>query len=143
MITKDFLHALQLAYELPEIEAIKQIHNGTHRVYRLDWNNRLGRQHIAVKISKDCSAHSLVAKQLEQSILQSLNEKLIFTPKLLAPCNEPQGAQCFSWGLLWQQDTLVTCFQWISTNPYQYLQQQMALDQSSHAPQYLINRYWH
>jgi len=125
VVTDDLLRALQHAYELPELDAIAQIHNGTHCVYRLDWKNKSGRQHIAVKISKDCTAYSLARKQIEQSILQRLGEKLTFIPRLLTPSDEPQGAQCFSWGLLWQQNTLVTCFQWIPTNPYHDMEEQM------------------
>lgn len=125
MIKDDLLRALQHAYELPELDAITQIHKGTHRVYRLDLKNKSGRRPIAVKVSKDYTANSLVGKQLEQSILQQLHKKLTFIPRLLTPNNEPEGTVCFSWGLLWNKDTIVTCYEWIPTNPYDGLKQQM------------------
>jgi len=125
MIPKELVYALQQAYELPALDAITQIHNGSHRVYRLGWKNKSERQSIAVKVSKSFATNSFAGKQLEQSVLQQLREKLTFIPKLLTPVNEPSGTECFSWGLRWQKESIVTCFQWIPTNPYSGIKQQM------------------
>jgi Phosphotransferase enzyme family len=127
MIAADLLRALLHAYQLPPPTAIQQIHNGTNRVYRFDWHPAATHPSLAIKLSTRIGHDSPRAKQHEKQLLDTLGTRLNILPRQLSPQAEADDSQRFDWGMLYQQHTLATCFEWISAQPYRGLGQQLSM----------------
>lgn len=127
MLDRKLLRALICAYPLDKVEQIEQIHNGNNRVYRLRCRAPAPYDTIAVKISKLSSERSIAGKRVEKVILDHLYHDLAFpfVPRLLTPTAEFNPAQSQPWGLLWNADTLLSCYQWVATQRYRGNEQQL------------------
>ncbi len=112
--------SLICAYPLDEVEQVEQIHNGNNRVYRLKCRAPAPYDHLAVKISRLGSGCSIAGKLAEKAILDYLYHDLAFpfVPQLLAPTAELGHARCQPWGLLLNDDIMLTCYRWVATQRY-------------------------
>jgi Ser/Thr protein kinase RdoA (MazF antagonist) len=125
MLDTNLLHTILGAYDLDQSTSIEQIHIGTNRVYR--FNNQEGSdlKKLAVKISKLSSERSIYSKHAEKLILDRIRPMLSCIPELIEPSNKPAQATLHSWGLLCNDNNLVSAYQWTPSQPYRGLHQQL------------------
>lgn len=125
MLDASLLHTILIAYDLDQPTLIEQIHNGTNRVYRFDYTAGPSHQQLAVKISKSSSERSIASKRAEKYILDLIRPRLSCIPELITPSNEPAQTTCHSWGILCNDGSLVSVYQWAPSQPYRGLEQQL------------------
>lgn len=125
MIDNSLLQTILSAYDLDKPKQIEKIHNGTNRVYRFDYPVGSPHQQLAVKISTLSSERSIASKHVEKLILGNIRPQVPRIPDLLAPNNRPAQSKRYSWGLLWNNATLISVYQWVPSQPYRGLEQQL------------------
>ena len=125
MLDANLLHTILGAYGLNQPTSIEQIHNGTNRVYRFDDTEASSHQRLAVKISKLSSERSVASKHAEKLILDLIRPTFTCIPELIKPRNKSAQTTHYSWGLLCNNDNLVSVYQWTPSQPYRGLDLQL------------------
>jgi len=127
MLSGELRSALLCAYPLHAVEQIEQVYNGNNRVYRLRCRASSPYDDIAIKVSALSAERGPAAKRLEQTILDCLHDEhaIAFVPRLLPPTTGSSPAQERPSGLVWNDDTLLSCYRWVVTQPYRGTEQQL------------------
>jgi Ser/Thr protein kinase RdoA (MazF antagonist) len=119
------LQTISSAYRLAEPARTKKIHDGTNRVYAFDYSAGSRHQRLAVKVSSVNGERSVASKRAERFVLDNIRSQIPCVPKMLVPDNEPEQTKRYSWGLLWNDDILVSVYEWVPSKPYHGLKQQL------------------
>lgn len=125
MIEKPLLRAILGAYQLKEPEGIKQIHNGTNKVYKMTFSPDSALSQIAIKLFCTNTVHDVESKYIGATILNRLRLHFPQLPETLKPVCEAPRTVCHSWGLQWQTDYLISLYPWLPHVPYCGLEQQL------------------